>query len=229
MGEVDRSSFRQKKAFTSALLVIESLYRPLGLQKKRRLLLAQTYGDVLEIGSGRGVSLPDLLHTKTITLLEPDEASVEVIQKKIRKLGVEDRAKVIGTTLNDAFQKGLVRTHSFDSVVFSFSLCSVGDPQTALLVTKNLLKEGGAVFFIEHTAARNRTVRSIHHVISPYWTRATAGCRIESEADKDLRKAGFSDVSAVQFHFPMGWPVFSRGTMGSARLAPGPTNTLPGG
>ena len=111
MGDVDRSSFRQKKAFTSALLVIESLYRPLGLQKKRRLLLAQTYGDVLEIGSGRGVSLPDLLHTKTITLLEPDEASVEVIQKKIRKLGVEDRAKVIGTTLNDAFQKGLVRTH----------------------------------------------------------------------------------------------------------------------
>jgi ubiquinone/menaquinone biosynthesis C-methylase UbiE len=216
-------------AFTNALLVIETLYRPLGLQKKRRLLLAQAYGDVLEIGSGRGVSLPHLLHARSITLLEPDEASVEVMRKKIMELGVKNKAKVVGATLNDAYQKGLVRTHSFDSVVFSFSLCSVGDPQTALQLTKSLLKEGGTVFFIEHTAARNRTVRSIHHAIGPYWTRATAGCRIEAEADKDLLEAGFSEVSAVQFRFPMGWPIFSRGVTGRAKLIPASKNTLPVG
>ena len=226
---MDRPSLRPKRAFTYALYAIEAFYRPLGLQKKRRLLLAQTYGDVLEIGSGRGVSLPHLLHSRSITLLEPDEASVKVIEKRIIELGVKNRAKVIGTTLDDAYQNGLVRNHSFDSIVFSFSLCSVGDPQVALQVTKSLLKEGGTVFFIEHTAARNRTVRSIHHAVGPYWTRASAGCRIESEADKDLLRAGFSEVSAVEFRFPMGWPVFSKGVKGSARLIPASTNTGPGG
>ncbi len=81
---------------------------------------------------------------------------------------------------------------SFDSVVSTWTLCSIPDAPAALLEMRRVLKPGGELVFIEHGASQDRRVAAWQDRINPVWSRVAGGCQMNRPIDTLIAAAGFS-------------------------------------
>ena len=121
-----------------------------GLADHRLKLIAGARGRVLEIGAGTGANLAfygDAV--ESLTVVEPDAPMAERLERKAEQLGrpVElVRAPAEELPFAD---------DSFDVVVSTLVLCTVGDQAKALAELRRVLKPGGRLLFIEHVRAED--------------------------------------------------------------------------
>jgi len=80
---------------------------------------------------------------------------------------------------------------SFDTVVMTWTLCSIPDPSAALREMRRVLKPGGALLFIEHGLSPEPNVARWQHRLTPLWRRFAGGCHLDRKIDDLLRGAGF--------------------------------------
>lgn len=115
------------------------------LGEYRRALLSNVYGNILEIGFGTGMNLsfyPD--HVSKITVVEPNDGMNSKALERVKSSGIH----VDFRTLNaDSLPFG---ENTFDSVVSTFTICSIENVNRALSETKRVLKQGGRFLFLEH-------------------------------------------------------------------------------
>jgi ubiquinone/menaquinone biosynthesis C-methylase UbiE len=150
----------------------------------RQRAISQAEGRVLEIGAGSGLNLPFYPRAVTgILALDPHPRLLPLARRKqcgIRWTAVQGSADAI--PLDDA---------SVDTVVSTWTLCSIPDVARALGEARRVLKRGGKLLFVEHGLAPDESVRRWQHRLNPAWKRVAGGCHLNRPIPELVRQAGF--------------------------------------
>lgn len=157
-----------------------------GMGERRRRLVAEARGQVVEVGGGTGRNIPYYRDVDRVVVLEPDGAmrrrllervSSAAVPVEVHESGIEDSG------LPDGFA---------DTVVASLVLCTVPSPAAALAEIRRLLKPDGRLLFLEHVQATGTRGR-LQSAITPLWSRSFgAGCHLDRSTLDDIRTAGFA-------------------------------------
>lgn len=144
------------------------------LDALREPVVGRAAGRVLELGIGAGANLRwyDRGKVAEITAIEPSEA--------LRAMSVaEARRQGLGLSVIDAAAEALPFAEgSFDSVVCTYTLCTVADPAQALREVRRVLRPGGHLLFCEHGLAPQDGVARWQRRIEPVWARLMGGCHL---------------------------------------------------
>jgi ubiquinone/menaquinone biosynthesis C-methylase UbiE len=141
---------------------------------------------VLEIGIGSGLNLasyhPDI---ENLCGVDPSAELLAKARDRVAKVGFPVR-------LLEASSENLpFEDRSFDTIVMTFTLCSIPDPEAALLEIRRLLKPEGALLFAEHGRALDSDVMLWQDRITPIWKRIGRGCHLNRKVDDLIQAAGF--------------------------------------
>ena len=147
----------------------------------RRETLAPAKGKVLEIGFGSGLNLPHYPgHIKEITAIDPTPMPVD-----------RSGNSVSPTVLTMSAEKMDFQDRTFDTVVCTFTLCSIAQPSAALLEVSRVLKPDGRLLFIEHGKSANPFIAGLQHLTNPLYRRIAFGCNVNRDMVNLLTENGF--------------------------------------
>lgn len=154
----------------------------------RAELLRDLSGDVLEIGAGTGANL---VHyppaVGRLVLMEPDRHMRRRLEARCRTLR-RSNVEIVAGPLEDLLAAGA----SFDAVAASLVFCSVPDLPHTLRVTRDLLRPGGRLLFMEHVAAPPDTgTFTWQRRLEPLWRRVAGNCHLTRRTEEAIRDAGF--------------------------------------
>ncbi len=153
--------------------------------KIRRELLAGLHGDVLEIGAGTGLNFEHYPPEARVVALEPDPYMLKRAQRRLRTL---DRRNI---DIRTAPAEHLpFDPASFDAVVSTLVLCTVGDAGQSLAEVRRVLRPGGEFRFLEHVRAEGLPGR-LQDIAQPVWSWVGAGCHPNRRTESAIRAAGF--------------------------------------
>jgi ubiquinone/menaquinone biosynthesis C-methylase UbiE len=146
----------------------------LGMAARRRELLGEAHGSVLEIGAGTGLNLPHYpADLDQLVLAEPGARMGGQIDLGRAPDGVS--ARVEAAPAEDLpFADG-----SFDTVVSTFVLCTVSDPQRAVAEAARVLRPGGRLLFLEHVRADPGWRQALQRRSAGAWAAFADGCRCD--------------------------------------------------
>ncbi len=158
--------------------VFSAVYDPLlwvgergGMAKRRKGLLGQASGRVLELGAGTGLNLPHYPdELEELTLTEPAAPMLPKLERRLSRSG-RDGQVVVATAEELPFDDD-----SFDTVVSTLVLCTVDDPRRAIDETARVLRPGGKLLFLEHVRADTRRLARWQDRLHRPWHAFAAGC-----------------------------------------------------
>ena len=178
-------------------------------QRKKVVPLAS--GNVLEIGAGSGLNVPyyDPARVEKVWLLEPSAA----LRKKAGSIGADLPFPV--EWLPAAAEAIPLPDEVVDTVLVTYTLCSIEDVETALQEMHRVLKPGGKFLFCEHGRAPEPRVAQWQSRLTPYWKRISGGCHLDRDIPTLLGKAGFRIKHLEQTYLP-GWKLFTYHYWGEA-------------
>jgi ubiquinone/menaquinone biosynthesis C-methylase UbiE len=147
------------------------------MARYRQNIVPQARGAVLELGLGAGANLPfyDAAQVDHLTGLEP---SPELRAMAARAPRPDGLAVAIVGGEGEALP---FASESFDTVLCTFTLCSVRDPDAFLAEARRVLKPGGRYLFAEHGRAPDAGVAKWQRRIEPLWTPLSGGCHLTRE------------------------------------------------
>lgn len=157
------------------------------LRPYRERVIGKAEGRVLEIGAGSGLNLP--LYGAAVTevlALEPDH-NLAVMAG--RSAATANRPI---TFLETSAEEIPLENQSVDTVVTTWTLCSIPDTKRALEEMRRVLKPGGHLLFVEHGLAPDAGVRKWQNRLTPLWKRVSGGCHLDRSIDKTIENAGFN-------------------------------------
>lgn len=143
-------------------------------------------GKVLEIGIGSGLNIP--FYSPTIDLLCGLDPSQE-LWKIARKRSADAPFPIEYIGLSGEHIP--VDSQTFDTVVTTWTLCTIPDPVKALQEMRRVLKQGGRLIFIEHGLAPDSRVQACQNRLNPLWNRIAGGCNLNRAIDTLIQEAGF--------------------------------------
>lgn len=167
-------------------------------QKQRQKIVPQASGEVLEIGFGSGLNVPfyDSSKITKIWALEPSE-------------GMRRKAEpaVSGTDLDIEFidlpgEQIPLADHSIDTVLITYTLCTIPDTRAALLGMRRVLKPGGRLLFCEHGKAPDEKVRRWQDRLNPVWGKISGGCHLNRDIPELIKAAGFDIKIDERMYIP---------------------------
>ena len=156
------------------------------LEPYRERVLAGAEGRVLEIGIGAGPNLEFYpARVKEILALEP---SAKLIAMAGRAAG---KSSVAVKFLQASAEAIPLERGSVDTVVMTWTLCSIPDAPQALREMRRVLKPGGRLLFVEHGRSPDAGVRKWQDRVTPIWKRLAGGCHLNRPISGLLEEAGF--------------------------------------
>ena len=166
------------------------------LSKYRQEVLSQVSGEVFEIGFGTGLNLryyPNKLHK--ITTIDVNHGMESLAKKRIHDSEITVDFRVLnGESLPMA-------DHSFDSVVSTWTLCSITKVNQAIQEIYRVLKPGGKFFFIEHGISDEPKVQVWQNRLTPVQKILGDGCHLNRNI-KQLVENHFQILTLEEFYEP---------------------------
>lgn len=164
---------------------------------RRRNLLADVEGHVLELGPGTGTNFAYFPEGIRWTGYEPNRHMHAKLEVRARERGIEP---AIHARSADGID---LPAESVDAVVATLVLCSVSDPAAVLRGVRRVLRPGGRFLFLEHVAApEGSAAHRWQRRLRPLWRFCTDGCRLDRDAGTYVRAAGFDDIRMERFDAP---------------------------
>ena len=164
------------------------------MTRYRQQLLKDVSGNVLEIGFGTGLNLPHYSEAVTsITAIDPNKGMGSLAQKRI------EESPIAVTTIPLSGERLSFTDNAFDSVVCTWTLCSIPDVNKALREAYRVLKPGGQFFFIEHGLSCESSVQTWQNRITPIQKIVADGCHLNRRMDELVRSV-FDEVEVSEFY-----------------------------
>ena len=182
--------------------------------RQREKLVPLASGRVLEVGMGSGLNLP-FYDARRVTKVWGLEPSPEM--SKMASAAVEAVAFDVEFVSAGGEQIPL-DSESFDTVLMTFTLCTIPDAERALREIARVLKRGGQLLFCEHGAAPDAGVRRWQNRINPLWRRLAGGCHLNRDIPGLIRRGGFEITRMDTMYIP-GWRPASFNYWGAAAKA----------
>ena len=183
------------------------------INRQRMKIVPQAEGVVLELGFGSGLNLPyyDAGKVTRLIALEPSLGMLAKAEDKAKE------AKFPVDVLAETAEKLSLDDESVDTVLVTYSLCTIPDPVSALRAARRVLKPGGRLLFCEHGKAPDEGVFRWQRRIEPVWKVIGGGCHLTREIPKLVTAAGFGVDAMETMYLPKSprWAGFNY--WGSAR------------
>jgi ubiquinone/menaquinone biosynthesis C-methylase UbiE len=167
-------------------------------QKQREKVVPLAEGDVLEIGFGSGLNLPfyDSSKVRKIWGLEPSEG----MRRKAQAMLNESELDV---ELIDLPGESIpLESNSVDTVLVTYSLCTIPDALAALEGMRRVLKPGGSLIYCEHGIAPDENVRRWQNRMDSAWGRISGGCHMNRDIPDLITQSGFEITNDERMYIP---------------------------
>ena len=185
------------------------------IMRQRALVVPQATGRVLELGVGGGLNLRyyDPAKVEGVFGVDPS-AELRVIA------AAAPRADGLAVEVREGVAEALpFEDASFDTIVCTFTLCSVQSPAAALAEARRVLKPGGRFLFCEHGLAPDAGVARWQRRVEPVWKRLAGGCHLTRPVSGTLETAGLTPRRLEQMYLPKAPRLLGWVEWGEARLA----------
>jgi SAM-dependent methyltransferase len=184
-----------------------------GMRARRRDLLGRAQGSVLELGAGTGLNLAHYPDHVELVLSEPEPAMRAALERRLARAGRP--ARVVAAAA-EALPFG---DGSFDTVVSTLVLCTVGDPEAAIAEAKRVLRPGGRLLFLEHVRGASPRLARWQDRLEAPWAAFAQGCRCNRPTDELLaRELRLERVAPTRWR---GMPAIVRPLItGEAQISP---------
>ncbi|MDO8542485.1 MAG: class I SAM-dependent methyltransferase [Opitutaceae bacterium] len=152
----------------------------------RERVISAASGRVLEVGIGSGENLSRYgARVSEVVGLEPAARLATMARRAAN-------GSAVPVTIIEAPGEMIpLDGQSIDTVVMTWTLCSIPDPAAALQEIRRVLKPEGHLLFVEHGLAPDERVRKWQHRLTPVWTRLAGGCHLDREMSSLIANAGF--------------------------------------
>ena len=179
--------------------------------KQREKIIPNAKGKVLEVGIGSGLNL-SFYDPDKVTELVGIDPSLELWEKRqpVKDLGFHYEF-IKGVAEDMPFGKD-----SFDTIVITYTLCSIPDFQSALESLRKVLKPSGKFLFCEHGKAPDKSVLLTQSAINPIWKLIGGGCNINRDIPSIINGNGFKILTLETMYVP-GWKPVSFNFWGEAK------------
>ncbi len=159
--------------------------REIDSQRAKVVPLAQ--GKVLEIGMGSGLNLKhyDVNKVEMVWGLEPSSGMRRKAQANLAQ------SKVSVKWLDLPSESIPLADNSVDTIVLTYTLCTIADYETALSEMKRVLKGDGKLIFSEHGEAPDVDIQKWQRRVNPIWKRLAGGCNLNRKIPSLISSAGF--------------------------------------
>jgi len=182
------------------------------VDRQRAKVVPRARGRVLEIGMGSGLNVPhyDPAHVTAVVGIEPSARLRADASRQAERAPMPVRVL-------DALAEALpVESESIDSVVVTYTLCTIPDPDAALAELRRVLAPGGAIHFVEHGLAPDESVQRMQRLLEPAWRRLAGGCHLSRDTPALLERHGFELTELDTMYLP-GPRFLNFNSWGSAR------------
>lgn len=152
------------------------------LMPYRRRVVGAARGRVLEVGVGAGANLP---------LYGAGVDEVFGLDPSARLLAMSLEAGGRAHLLEASAEAIPLDAKSVDTVVMTWTLCSIPRAHAALAEMRRVLKPGGRLLFVEHGLSPDRRVRWLQNRLTPVWRRIGGGCHLNRPIDVLIHEAGW--------------------------------------
>lgn len=155
----------------------------------RQALLQQVCGRVLEIGFGTGLNLPWYAkQLQELSVIEPNAGMARLAQERIKSAGIMiDAHRVSATEL--PFENG-----TFNTVVSTFTLCSIKDVNVALSEVYRVLKPSGRFLFLEHGLSNEAPVQKWQRRLNWLQKSLGDGCHLDRNIRELVASQPFASI-----------------------------------
>ena len=183
--------------------------KPTMMQREKVVPLAQ--GRVLEVGIGSGLNLPfyDVTKVTKVWGLDPSQEMTRMAREAAQSVGID--VEFIGLPGDEV----PLDDNSADTVLLTYTLCTIPDVMPALRQMRRVLRPGGKLIFCEHGAAPDARVRRWQDRVNPLWKRLGGGCHLNREIPTLIESGGFR-IEAVDTMYLPGWRPASFNYWGTA-------------
>lgn len=195
--------------------IFAKLYDPLTrrfeedfLTAKRRQLLKDIQGKVLEIGCGTGVNFPFYSTDTQVIACDPSAAMLRYASERLenKDSNIKAAIELVHAGIGEAALKDYVPEGGFDAIVCTLVLCTVPDQNAALETIKKCLKPGGKLYVLEHIRASSKLGQFFQNVFNPVQKVLAEGCHLNRPTDENLKRHGFQPE--WEAYFSKGLPIY---------------------
>ena len=182
--------------------------------RQREKVVPLARGRVLEVGIGSGLNLPYYDTTKVTRLwgLDPSEEMKRMAEEAARSMSFD--VEFIGLPGEEI----PLEDNSVDTVLITYTLCTIPETEPALRGMARVLKPGGELIFCEHGTAPDESVRRWQDRMNPIWKRLGGGCHL-NRAIPDLIEQGGFRIKGMETMYVPGWRPASFNYWGTATHA----------
>jgi ubiquinone/menaquinone biosynthesis C-methylase UbiE len=154
--------------------------------ERRSQIVPRATGRVLDVGMGSGLNLP--FYGPRVTKLwgiDPSSELLAMTRAKLKKVPFPVEL------LAHSAEEIPLPDASIDTVVLTWTLCSIPEPMRALREMRRVLAPGGQLLFAEHGLSPDRGVGAWQRRLTPVWRRIAGGCHLDRKVDDLLLVGGF--------------------------------------
>lgn len=183
------------------------------IMRQRAKVVPLAHGRVLEIGSGAGHNIPyyDGAKVDMLYALEPSDEMRALAADRVSKAPFKvEFIDLPGENIP-------LEDKSVDTVVTTFTLCTIPDTLTALRGMLRVLRPDGQLLFCEHGIAPDAPVAAWQNRINPFWKPIGGGCNINRAIPALIEAAGFKIHDLQTMYLPGTPRIMAYNYWGSAR------------
>lgn len=181
----------------------------------RKDTLSEVTGEILEIGFGTGMNLPYYpAHVRKITGVDVNINMRPKAEKRLKSSPIKVDYRTVSAELLP------FPSQTFDTVVSTFTLCSIKDIHRALSEIARVLRPNGRFFFAEHGLSPDYPVQKWQHRLNPINKALSCGCNLNRNIKELIGSCNLKILKLDQFHLEKTPKIFGYMYKGIATINP---------
>ncbi|MBN2001602.1 class I SAM-dependent methyltransferase [candidate division KSB1 bacterium] len=163
-------------------------------------MLSGLTGKILEVGVGTGVNFEHYNPDIEVTGIDPSPYMIPQAEKKRALLLLPNRITLFNIGCGYPEMEKKIVPLSLDAVVCTLVLCTIPNPEKALVNFKKWLKPGGRLVILEHIRSHRKIAGKLQDIFNPVWEKVTEGCQLNRSTDQLLMFSGFRLLREERFN-----------------------------